>query len=192
MEKKKFFSKIGFLLKEGMRKLLVTLKRNPHFIPMTMLLVAFAVLSFNLTKISNTTAIMNKSGMGLCAFISMLLSILSMVCMLNAFPKRSKPNAAMIIIMIAFFAIMMAADITYAIKILNGVTTDVDAIKITEKNYFIVEAQTAMYAHVALLFVTLLTVVFEPLIAKLLKRINTSVDVEDNGEIAAIDISEEG
>ena len=38
----------------------------------------------------------------------------------------------------------------------------------------------------------LLTVVFEPLIAKLLKRINTSVDVEDNGEIAAIDISEEG
>ena len=135
---------------------------------------------------------MNKSGMGLCAFISMLLSILSMVCMLNAFPKRSKPNVAMIIIMIAFFAIMMAADITYAIKILNGVTTDVDAIKITEKNYFIVEAQTAMYAHVALLFVTLLTVVFEPLIAKLLKRINTSVDVEDNGEIAAIDISEEG
>ena len=192
MKNKKTLSKTGLWFKERVRKFLVTLKRNPHFIPLAMLLIAFAVLSFNLTKISNTTAIMNKSGMGLCAFISMLLSILSMVCMLNAFPKRSKPNVVMIAIMLVFFAAMMAADIVYCIKIYNGVTTDVDAIKITAKNYFIVEAQTALYAHVALLFVTLLTVIFEPVIAKLLKRINTSVDVEDNGEIAAIDISEEG
>ena len=171
---------------------MVTLKRNPQLIPLTMLLVAFAVLSFNLTKISNTTAIMNKNGMGLCAFISMLFSILSMVCMLNAFPKRSKPNWVMIIVMLAFFGIMMAADVIYGVKVLNGVTTDVDAIKITEKNYFIVQAQITVYIHAGLLAVTGVLVILEPLIAKLLKRINTSVDVEDNGEIAAIDISEEG
>jgi hypothetical protein len=112
--------------------------------------------------------------------------------MLNAFPKRSKPNYLMVVIMLVFFVIIMAADLIYCIKIFNGVTTDADAITITAKNYFIVEAQTALYIHIGLLFVTSITVILEPLIARLLKRINTSIDVEDNGEIAAIDISEEG
>lgn len=192
MKDKNIFSKIGLALKERARKFLVMLKRNPHFIPLTMLLIAFAVLSFNLTKISNTTATMNKNGMGLCAFISMLFSILSMVCMLNAFPKRKKPNVAMIVVMLVMFAVMIAADTYYCIKLVNGITTDTDAIKLTAKNYFIVETQNTLVVHIVTIVLTALCVVFEPLIAKLLKKINTSIDVEDNGEIAAIDISEEG
>ena len=192
MKQTNIFPKIGLYLKERVRKFLVVLKRNPHFIPLTMLLIAFAVLSFNLTKISNTTATMNKSGMGLCAFISMLLSILSMVCMLNAFPERKKPNLAMIIIMLSFFAIMIGADVFYLIKLVRGVTTDPDAITVTMKNYFIVEAQGALIGHIVTIALTAVFVVLEPLMAKLLKRINTSVEVEDNGEIAAIDITEEG
>ena len=192
MKQTNIFPKIGLYLKERVRKFLVVLKRNPHFIPLTMLLIAFAVLSFNLTKISNTTATMNKSGMGLCAFISMLLSILSMVCMLNAFPKRKKPNLAMIIIMLSFFAIMIGADVFYLIKLVKGVTTDPDAITVTMKNYFISEAQGALIGHIVTIALTAVFVVLEPLMAKLLKRINTSVEVEDNGEIAAIDITEEG
>ena len=192
MEKKNIFSKIGSTLKERVRKFLVTLKRNPHFIPLTMLIISFVVLSFNLTKISNTTAVMNKSWMGLFAFVSMLLSILSMVCMLNAFPKRSKPNIPMVAVMLAFFAIIMTCDLLYCLKILNGVNDPIEPFKITEKNYFIVEAQMALYIHIGTMFVTTVTVVCEPIIAKLLKKINTSVDVEDNGTIAAIDITEEG
>ena len=191
MEKKNIFSKIGSFLKERVRKLLVLLKRNPHFIPLAMLMIAFGVLSFNLTKISNTTATMNKSGMGLCAFISMLLSILSMVCMLNAFPKRKKPNMAMILIMLFFFAIMIGADALYCVKLVRGVTTDADAITVTLKNYFIIEAQRALIIHIVTIALTAVCVVLEPWIAKLLRRINTSIDIEDNGEIAAIDISEE-
>ena len=192
MEKKNTFSKIGLALKERWRKFLVTLKRNPHFIPLTMLFISFFILSLNLTKISNTTAIMNKSGMGLCAFISMLLSILSMVCMLSAFPKRSKPNWLMVAIMLLFFAIIIGADLIYCIKIYKGVTTDADAITVTVKNYFIVEAQQAVIIHIVAMALTFICTVLEPVIAKLLKKINTSIDVEDNGEIAAIDITEEG
>ena len=191
MEKKNIFSKIGLSLKEGLRKFVVVLKRNPHYIPLAMLIVSFAVLSFNLTKISNTTATMNKAWMGLCAFVSMLFSILSMVCMLNAFPKRKKPNVAMIVIMLALFAAIIVADAVYCVKLYNGVTTDTDAIKITMKNYFIVEAQNALIVHIVMMALTSVTVILEPVIAKLLKKINTSVDVEDNGEIAVIDISEE-
>ena len=192
MKNKNILSKIGLSLKERARKFLVVLKRNPHFIPLAMLMIAFAVLSFNLTKISNTTATMNKSGMGLCAFISMLFSILSMVCMLNAFPKRKKPVMAMVVLMLLLFAIMIGADAIYLVKLVKGVTTDHDAIKVTMKNYFIVEAQLALILHIVTIALTAVTVVLEPVIAKLLKKINTSIDVEDNGEIAAIDISEEG
>ena len=192
MEKKNIFSKIKLALKERVRKTLVALKRNPHFIPLAMLLIAFGILSFNLTRISNTTATMNKTGMGLCAFISMLLSILSMVCMLNAFPKRSKPNMFMVIVMLAFFAIIIGVDVTYYIKVSNGINAEVDPIKITTKNMFIIEAQQAMIAHIVAMALTSIAVVLEPVLAKLLKKINTSVDVEDNGEIATIDITEEG
>ena len=191
MEKKNIFTKIWASVKEAARKFMVTLKRNPQFIPLTMLLVSFAILSFNLTKISNTTATMNKLGMGLCAFISMLLSILSMVCMLNAFPKRQKPKTAVVVLMLIIFAIIIAADVYYCITVIKGVTTDADAIKITAKNYFIVEAQNALIVHIVMMALTSVTVILEPVIAKLLKKINTSVDVEDNGEIATIDISEE-
>ena len=192
MEKKNIFSKIWLAIKERARKFMVVLKRNPHFIPLAMLFIAFGVLSFNLTKISNTTATMNKSGMGLCAFISMLLSILSMVCMLNAFPKRKKPNMAMVIIMLVMFAVMIGADAIYCVKLVRGVTTDPDAITVTMKNYFIIEAQSALIAHIVTIALTAVCVVLEPVIAKLLKKVNTSIDVEDNGQIAAIDISEEG
>lgn len=210
MEKNTFFSKIGaaikggaqkvktvFLpkiwayIKESARKFMVTLKRNPQFIPLAMLLISFVVLSFNLTKISNTTATMNKLGMGLCAFISMLLSILSMVCMLNAFPKRQKPNKVMVGLMLAIFAIIIAADVFYCVRIYNGVYVDADAIKITVKNYFIVEAQTAMIVHIVTVALTAITVVLEPLFAKLLKKVNTSIEIEDNGEMEQIDISDE-
>ena len=210
MEKNTFFSKIGaaiksgaqkvktvFLpkiwayIKESARKFMVTLKRNPQFIPLAMLLISFVVLSFNLTKISNTTATMNKMGMGLCAFISMLLSILSMVCMLNAFPKRQKPNKVMVGLMLAIFAIIIAADVFYCVRIYNGVYVDADAIKITEKNYFIVESQTAMIVHIVTVALTAITVVLEPLFAKLLKKVNTSIEIEDNGEMEQIDISDE-
>lgn len=191
MEKKNVFTKIWASVKEGARKFMVTLKRNPHYIPLVMLLISFVVLSFNLTKISNTTATMNKLGMGLCSFISMLFSILSMVCMLNAFPKRKKPNIPVIILMMVIFAIIITVDVIYCIKVINGVTTDADAIKITEKNYFIVEAQNAMIVHIVTVALTMISVALEPVFAKLLKKVNTSIIVEDNGEIAEIDISEE-
>lgn len=191
MEKKNVISKIWASVKEAARKFMVTLKRNPHFIPFAMLLISFIVLSFNLTKISNTTATMNKSGMGLCAFIAMLFSLLSMVCMLNAFPKRAKPRIPVIALMLVLFGAIIAVDLIYSTKVINGITTDADAIAITQKNYFIVEAQNTMIIHVVLMSLTAVCVVLEPVFAKLLRKINTSVDIENNGEIEAIEISDE-
>ena len=191
MEKKTFFSKKWASVKESGRKFMVTLKRNPQYSPLVMLLISFGVFSFNLTKISNTTSTMNKTGMGLCAFVAMLLSILSMVCMLNAFPKRQKPNKLMIALMLLLFAIVIGVDVIYCIKVFNGIYTDADAIVITDKNAFIIEAYNALLVHVAMMVLTSIAVILEPVFAKLLKKVKTSVDVEDNGEIEEISISDE-
>ena len=59
------------------------------------------------------------------------------------------------------------------------------------KNYFIVEAQEALIVHIILMALTTVSVVLEPLIAKLLRRVNTSVAIEENAKIEAIDISDE-
>ena len=77
-------------VKEFFRKQIVTLKRNPQNIPMAMLLISFVYYSLNLTNMSNTTAKIQGVGMGLCQFCIMLFSLLSIVCMLNAFPKRKE------------------------------------------------------------------------------------------------------
>ena len=84
---------------EFLRKWLVALKRKPQMIAMIVLAAAFVYYSLNLTQISNTTAKIYGSGMGLAEFATMLLSMLSLLCFLNAFPHRKKTNIPMLVLM---------------------------------------------------------------------------------------------
>ena len=176
--------KFGSAIKEFMRKFLVKLKKNPNFIPFAMLLVSFLVFSLNLTDISNTTARIQGRGMGLCEFASMLLSLLSMICLLNAFPKRQKPNYPMIALILVFFALIIFADVTYIGRIVNS------TVKVTKNTMFILTAKKILTAHIVLIAVTAVTVILEPLFAKLLKKINTSVQLEETS-VGNIELADE-
>ena len=68
---------VGF--KEFTRKRIVGLKRKPQTIALIVLVIGFLYYSLNLTQISNTTAKIQGSGMGLCGFVTMLFSMLSLV-----------------------------------------------------------------------------------------------------------------
>ena len=185
MKKEKNTSnKLRAKIKEGFRKFLVKLKKNPSIIPLLMLLTSFLVFSLNLTDISNTTARIQGNGMGLCEFVSMLLSLLSFICLLNAFPKRQKPNYKMIAILMVFFALIIVADVIYINRILNSV------VKVTATTMFIYTAQDVLTVHIILVAITAVTVIFEPVFAKLLKKINTSIDLEETN-VADIELSEE-
>ena len=72
-------------LREFIRKRIVSLKRKPQTIALLVFVVAFVYSSLNLTKVSNTTAKIQGTGMGLAGFATMLFSSLSIVCSLNAF-----------------------------------------------------------------------------------------------------------
>ena len=181
--------KTGFA--ELKRKAIVTLKRNPHFLPLSTLLIGFLIYSLNLTDISNTTAKLQGQGMGLCSFVTMLFSMLSFLCMLNAFPKRQKPNILMILIMFVLFGCMIYADYSYIGRIIYATTRPDNPIKITQSTSYITTAQTIMALHMIFIAVTAVFVVLEPLFAKLIRKINTSIEVEGNGEMASIELTED-
>ena len=178
-------------IKEIFRKFLVSLKRSPQNIPFASLIITFLVYSLNLTQISNTTAKIQGAQMGLCGFAAMLFSILSFICFLNAFPKRQKANIPMVVILYVMFAVVIVADLVYNSRILAALTRAENPIKITDATMYIVKAQNIIMVHIALVGVTAVLTALLPLYSKLIRKIDTSVTVEDNGSLGMIDISEE-
>lgn len=177
-------------VKDFFRKQIVSLKRNPQVIPLVMLLISFIVYSFNLTNMSNTTAKIQGAGMGLCQFSIMLFSLLSMVCMLNAFPTRKKPVIPMVVLMFVMFGIIVFCDIHYCNAIMAALTRAESPIKLELGTIYIANAYNMLQTFLILIGITALLVVTLPLYSKLIRKINTSVDVEDNGAMADIEISE--
>ena len=177
--------------KEKVRKFFVALKKNPQVVPLVGLCLSFFQYSLNLTDISDTTARIQGKNMGLAAFVAMLFMILSFVCMLGAFPKRQKPNILMNVLLRVMYAAVIAADLHYLNCIDYALYYADPPTKITTSTIFIYNAYQAVNLNVILVAITLALVIFEPTIAFLLKKIKTSIEVEDAGVIESIDITDE-
>ena len=176
---------------EFLRRFFVAFKRQPSIIALVVLLIAFFYYSLNLTHISDTTAKIQGPGMGLCGFATMLFSMLSLVCFLNAFPKRKKPVIPMVVVMFVMFAIIIYCDYHYAQLIRNALTREVNPIQIDISTIYIVLANNVVWNHIYIECVGVLLVLLMPVYTKLLRKINTSITVEDNGKMDVIDISGE-
>lgn len=175
-------------LKEVWRKFLVAIKRRPQMIPLVAFVVAFLYYSLNLTHVSNTTARIQGSGMGLAGFATMLFSMLSLLCCLNAFPYRKKTNVPMLVLTIVMVCIIIFADYYYTSTIIAAIN---GGISVTQNTIYIKYAYDRLHIHMVMLFVGLALTALLPVYKKWLKKINTTVDVGDNGKLDAIDISEE-
>ena len=177
--------------REFCRKRMVALKRKPQTIALLVLVLAFVYYSFNLTQISNTTALINGPHMGLTEFATMLFSVLSLVCFLNAFPHRKKVRIPMLILMLLMVAGLIFCDHYYAGRITAAITREENRIDPTGKNAFVGNALHMLNVHVVILYIGLALTVLLPVYTPLLKKINTNIDVEGSGDMAAIDISQE-
>ena len=124
-------------MKEYLRKRIVGLKRKPQTIALVVLAAAFAYYSLNLTKISNTTAKIQGQGMGLAGFATILLSLLSLLCFLNAFPHRKKVNVPMLALMFVMLGVIIYCDIYYGGRITAAVTRAENPIDPTGPNSYI-------------------------------------------------------
>ena len=178
-------------MKEFFRKWLVSLKRRPHMIPLLILAAAFIYYSLNLTVVSNTTSLINGANMGLAEFATMLFSVLSLVCFLNAFPHRKKVNVYMLVLMILMVGLLIFCDIYYMGRITYAISKAENPIDPTGRNSFVTDAMNMLKTHRIILIVSLALTALLPVYTPLLKKINTSISVEDSGDMAAIDISGE-
>ena len=176
---------------EFLRRFFVALKRQPSIIALLVLVIAFFQYSLNLTHISDTTAKIQGPGMGLCGFATMLFSMLSLVCFLNAFPKRKKPVVPMVILMFLMFALIIFCDVHYRNLIWEATQRELNPIKIDVSTMYIKQAFDLLWTHIIIEGIGAALVVLLPLYTKLLRKINTSITVEGNGELDVIDISGE-
>ena len=164
---------------ESKRKFIVSLKKRPHNIPLCMMAIAFIVYSFNLTKISNTTAVINRPLMGLCEFVIMLFSILAFVAVLNAYPKRQKPILPMVILLYALEIIVAGADVLYLARINEGL----QSIQVNASRQFIPQAQSMLTVHIVLVVLSIVLIALIPVIGKALNKIDTSVAIAENEDV---------
>lgn len=174
-------------LKEFFRKKIVGLKRKPQIIPMVVLGIAFVIYSFNLTNVSDTTARINYAGMGLSQFCTMLFSMLSFVCFLNAFPHRKKVNVPMLVLLFVMIGILVGCDIFYIAQITRSLSENAANRDLS----YIYQARDMLHAHLIVLGVGAVLTVLLPVIRKLLSRINTNPELEAGTEMSGIVLSED-
>lgn len=97
----------------------------------------------------------------------------------------------MLILLFAMLAGLVFVDSLYLLRISQAMTREVSPVVIDDSTAFILSAQNTVTAHIVCVVVCAVLILLLPLYGKLLKKINTSIDVEGNGEMEAIDISGE-
>ncbi len=191
MADQKKTKKQGRGIKEVFRKYIVALKRSPQTIPLIALMASFFIYSLNLTAIANTTARINGKNMGQCEFVAMLFSILAFVVFLRSFPKRKKANKPMLGLLGGMLALLIFVDNVYIKRIVSATTRAENKIVIDKNTKYIETAKTVVSLHVICIAVTAVLLITLPLYAKAIRKIKTSIDVEGNENMAAIDISDD-
>ena len=173
-------------VKEFFRKKIVSLKRKPQTIPMLVLAVAFLVYSLNLTHVSDTTAKIQLAGMGLSGFCTMLFSLLSFVCFLNAYPHRKKTNIPMLLLMFLMLGILIGCDTFYMGQITKAITRADHPIVVDANTAYITQAYDMLGLHRIIVAVGAVLTLLVPVLRKLLKKINTSLPVEEGMQMEEI------
>ncbi len=189
MENKKM--PFGARVKESFRKLIVSLKHKPQTIPMVMLVITFLYYSLNLTNISNTTAMVNVTPMGLCGFIAMLFSMLALVCFMNAFPNRKPVNKPMLILMIVMMLSVLAADGIYYNTVIGSLQGGMAQKLTAEKLAIMNSAIGILWTHAIMIVISLILLALLPVYSKLIRKIKTSIEVEAGGDMAALDLADD-
>lgn len=187
-------AKIWAAIKEWCRKKVVTLKIKPQIIPL-IVLVATSVC-FLLCLQSFSKAVYDSANedttqaSGICIFITTLLSLLSLVSFLNAFPKRKKPNIFFIVLVFTMIAAMIACDVVYYVQMSNCVEALGEESSVAGK---IKPGQPKIIAHIVMLAVSAVVFALLPVYSRLIKKINTSVKLDSATENMSgkIDIHED-
>lgn len=188
-----FGKRLAANLKERWRKFLVKLKRNPQRIPLMFFVIVSVIWLFWLFTFSQTSYTHSTIEFaGLAIFVNTLLSILLLALFLNAFPKRKKPNIVMIVLLFVFIAIMIAMDVVFYYQVYDFVYVKklVDEAGLAREP-FVPKSLAYAIAHIVLMGIGAIILALYPVYKKLLLKINTKKEVEDNNINEVIDVEDE-
>ena len=178
-------------LKKFFRRKIVSLKRKPQTIPLVVLAIGFLVYSLNLTHVSDTTAKIQLSGMGLSGFCTMLFSMLSIVCFLNSYPHRKKTNIPMLVLMFLMLAILIVCDTFYMGQINTAITRADHPIVVDANTAYITKAYDMLGVHRIIIAIGAVLTLLVPVLRKLLKKIDTSLPIEESVQMEEIMLSDD-
>ena len=186
-------------IKEWFRKRIVALKRKPQNVALFFLAVTTIYFMLSMFKISQAIyEVYDQEGVdttiGICVFVTTLLSLLVLVSFLNSFPKRKKPNIFFIVLVGLMIAAMIACDIVFYVQ-----TEDIlalPALQVFEAQATVAKVklgQTYILAHVGLLAFSGIMFALLPAYKILINKINTKVELESATENmhGEIDIEED-
>lgn len=185
-------------IKEWFRKKIVALKRKPQNIALLFLAVSTVYFMLALFKISIAIyEVYTQEGIettiGICIFVTTLLSLLVLVSFLNSFPKRKKPNIFFIVLVFLMMAAMIVCDIMFYVQMSDILA--LDALQgATDTINKVTTGQTYVLVHVALVGVSAVVFALLPAYRLLINKINTKVELEsatENMQEGAIDIQED-
>lgn len=181
-------------IKEWGRKQIVALKRYPHRIPLAMLVITSLLWLFWLFTFSRSVdAAQSASWTGIAVFANTLLSILILPLFLNAFPKRKPANKIFIALVFIFMAAIVLLDVVYYVQsndyIVNYLGNAAD--RWLETYSFFTDAMTLSIVHIVLIGVCALLLALMPLYTPLIRKINTSKNIEGNDIHETIDVEDE-
>ena len=144
------------------------------------MVISCLLFNLNLEDYSRTTLALLMDSMGLTLFAISLFSYLSIVTYLSAYPKRQKPRYVKIILSVLMIAGSIVLELYYYHLIIEKTEIGPAIIQITADKQFIVAAKQYSIIHVILLSVTLLLMLTLPIYSKWIKKINTTVQLEES------------
>ena len=183
-------------VKEWFRKKTVALKRKPQTIALVVLAITTIFFMLSLFVISNSIYKVNEEDpnttIGLCIFVTTLLSLLVLVSFLNSFPKRKKPNIFFIVLVFLMIGAMLACDIVYYLQ-MEGLNTRLIEKGATDMAAATQVGQPYILVHIVLLGVSAIVFALLPAYRILINKINTKVELESATESmkGEIDIEED-
>ncbi|MBQ1538142.1 MAG: hypothetical protein IIZ73_07510, partial [Ruminococcus sp.] len=86
---------------------------------------------------------------------------------------------------------LLFVDSVYLMRIVSAVTRSDNPIVVDANSLYINTAQTVVTLHIVFICITGVLLALLPLYSKAIRKINTSIDLEYNGSMEEIDISDE-
>lgn len=173
---------------EFLRKFIVSLKRHPQNIALVVYIIAFLIYNLNLTYISHSTARIQGKNMGIFEFIIMLASTLGVVCFMNSFPRRKNVNIPMLLLNFVLNGLVIFSDVMYRDLIWTALNRADHPIPLED---YIAKAFNMLQTHMIFMVIGIVLTLLLPVYSKLLRKINTNIDVEGNADISNIELSNE-